>query len=110
MLRSGAGSATLCSQSRPPNQESELNASVQCRGPVRNDSHRCSEALSTEGARKIRYLVITMDCFTKWPEAYAILNQEASTVVEALVTNFCSFGVPRELHSDQDRNFESRLM
>jgi hypothetical protein len=31
-----------------------------------------------------------MDYFTKWPEAYAIPNQEASTVMEALVTDiFC---------------------
>jgi hypothetical protein len=58
-----------------------------------------------------RYLLITMEYFTKWPEAYAIHNQEAATVAEALVTNFfCRFGVPRELHSDQGRNFESRLM
>jgi hypothetical protein len=35
-----------------------------------------------------QYLLIAMDCFTKWPEAYAILNHEASTVVEALITNF----------------------
>jgi hypothetical protein len=47
-----------------------------------------------------RYLLIAMDYFTKWPEAYAIPNQEAATVAEALVTNFfCRFGVPRELHS-----------
>jgi hypothetical protein len=47
-----------------------------------------------------------MDYFTKWPEAYAILNQVALTVGEALVTNFfCCFGVPWELHSDQERNF-----
>ena len=52
-----------------------------------------------------------MDYFTKWPEAYAIPNQEASRVADALVTNFfCCFGVPMELHSDQGRNFESRLM
>jgi hypothetical protein len=52
-----------------------------------------------------------MNYFTKWPEAYAIPNQEAATVAEALVTNFfCLFRVPRELHSDQGRNFESRLM
>jgi hypothetical protein len=38
--------------------------------------------------------MIAMDCFTKWLEAYAIPNQEASMVVEALVTNFfCGFRV-----------------
>jgi transposase InsO family protein len=58
-----------------------------------------------------RYLLIAMDYFTKWPEVYAIPNQEASTVAEALVTNFfCRFGIPRELHSDQGRNFESHLL
>jgi hypothetical protein len=50
-----------------------------------------------------------MDYFTKWPEAYAVPIQEASTVAEAVVTNFfCRFGVPRGLH--QGRNFESRIM
>jgi hypothetical protein len=35
-----------------------------------------------------------MDYFTKWPEAYATPNQEASTVAELLVTNFfCRFRV-----------------
>jgi hypothetical protein len=58
-----------------------------------------------------RYLLITMDYFTKWPEVYAIRNQEASTVADALVTNFfCRFGVLMELHSNQGQNFEFRLM
>jgi hypothetical protein len=51
-----------------------------------------------------------MDYFTKWPEVYAIPNQEESTVTEALVTFFCRFGIPREVHSDQGRNFESHLL
>jgi hypothetical protein len=49
-----------------------------------------------------------VDYFTKWPEAYVIRNQQASTVAEALVTNFCRLGVLRELHIIQGRNFESR--
>jgi hypothetical protein len=52
-----------------------------------------------------------MDYFTEWLEVYAIPNQEASTVEEALVTNFFRyFGIPRELQSDQGRNFESHLL
>jgi transposase InsO family protein len=51
-----------------------------------------------------------MDYFTKWTKAYTIPTQEASTIAEGLVKNFCRFGIPRELHSDQSRNFESRLL
>jgi hypothetical protein len=47
-----------------------------------------------------------MDYFTKWPEPYAISNQEASMVAEALVINFfCRFSVPQELQSDQGHIF-----
>jgi hypothetical protein len=53
-----------------------------------------------------RYLLITMDYFMKWLEAYAIPNQEALTIAEALVTNFfCHFSIPWELHSDHGHNF-----
>ena len=49
--------------------------------------------------------------FTKWTESYAIPNQEATTVAEKLVTEFvCRFGVPREMHSDQGSNCESKVM
>jgi hypothetical protein len=52
-----------------------------------------------------------MDYFTKLPEVYAVTNQEASTVTDALVTNFFfRFGVLMELHNDQGWNFKCRLM
>jgi len=57
-----------------------------------------------------RYVLTAIDYFTKWPEAYAIPDQEAETVVEALVGGmFSRFGVPETIHSDQGRNFESRV-
>ena len=57
-----------------------------------------------------KYLLIAMDYFTKWPEAFAIPNQEATTVAKVLVEEFfCRFGVPLEIHSDQGRNFESTV-
>ena len=57
-----------------------------------------------------RYRLCLMDYFTKWPEAYAIPNQEAETVANAIVDGYVfRFGVPNELHSDQGRNFESAV-
>lgn len=55
-----------------------------------------------------RYVLVAMDYFTKWPEAYAVPDQSAATTAERLVSEmFCRFGVPEELHSDQGRNFEA---
>uniref|UniRef100_A0A672I094 Gypsy retrotransposon integrase-like protein 1 n=1 Tax=Salarias fasciatus TaxID=181472 RepID=A0A672I094_SALFA len=57
-----------------------------------------------------RYVLSVIDYFTKWPEAYAIPNQEAETVADALVEGMISrFGVMASLHSDQGTNFESRV-
>ena len=42
-----------------------------------------------------KYILVAMDYFSKWPEAYAIPNQEAVTVAQVLVDNLiCRFGVP----------------
>uniref|UniRef100_A0A3P9LUG1 Gypsy retrotransposon integrase-like protein 1 n=1 Tax=Oryzias latipes TaxID=8090 RepID=A0A3P9LUG1_ORYLA len=57
-----------------------------------------------------RYVLVAMDYFTKWPEVYAVPDQSATTTAKYLVEGmFTRFGVPNELHSDQGRNFESRL-
>ncbi len=57
-----------------------------------------------------RYICVVMDYFTKCPEAYALPNHEAETVASVLVNEFFTrFGVPAELHSDQGREFESRV-
>ena len=58
-----------------------------------------------------RYVMVAMDYFTKWPEAYAVPDQSAQTTASRLLGDFfCRFGVPEELHSDQGRNFESQVM
>ena len=57
-----------------------------------------------------KYILVAMDYFSKWPEAYALPNQEVVTVADVLVSQFFSwFGVPGELHSDQGQNFESSV-
>lgn len=57
-----------------------------------------------------RYLLVIVDYFTRWAEAFALPDQRAETVAKTLVHEFvCRFGAPLELHSDQGRNFESQL-
>ena len=48
-----------------------------------------------------KYLLVAIDYFTKWSEAYALPHQEARTVATVLVQELaCRFGTPLELHSD----------
>ena len=57
-----------------------------------------------------RYIFVVQDYFTKWAEAFAIKNQEASTIGRKLVKNvFVRFGIPKIIHTDQGANFESKL-
>ena len=55
-------------------------------------------------------LVLT-DVFTKFTQAVPTRNQEAVTVAQVLVREwFHKYGVPERIHSDQGRDFESRLI
>lgn len=98
---------------------------ITAKGPVRRSRGRLQQynvgapferiAMDVAGPFPIssagnRYVLVVMDYFSKWPEVYAIPNQEAKTVVSVFVNNWiCRFGVPIELHSDQGRNFESAI-
>lgn len=57
-----------------------------------------------------RYIVVVVDYFSKWPEAYCVPDQEATTVAKVLVDNWISrYGVPLQIHSDQGTNFTSAV-
>lgn len=57
-----------------------------------------------------RWVLVMTDYFTKWPEAVALPVQTAEAVAEAFLEAVVSrFGVPRQIHSDQCRNFESEV-
>ena len=58
-----------------------------------------------------QYILVVTDYFTKWVEAFPLRDHPASTVAEVLMEQFISrFGVPKQIHSDQGREFESKLM
>jgi len=57
-----------------------------------------------------RYFLVIVDCFTKWAEYFLLKNARASTIAEVFVNQVVSrHGVPLELHTDQGKNFKSRL-
>ena len=65
----------------------------------------------TETTRGNKHILVVMDHFTKWCEAFPTKDQKASTVANLLVSKvFSRFGPPLVLHSDQGSNFESTLM
>ena len=65
----------------------------------------------TESYRGNSYIMVVGDYFTRWMEAFLIPNQEATTVAEKLIDEvFLRFSIPKQLHSDQGRQFESKLM
>ena len=58
-----------------------------------------------------KYLLVATDYFSKWLEAVPLCDAEAHTCMRALHSAFFSrFGLPRQLHSDQGGNFESKLV
>ena len=57
------------------------------------------------------YLLVVGDYFTKWAEAFPLKNHTAQTVADVMVQEFVArYGLPRSLHSDQGRGFESQLI
>lgn len=57
-----------------------------------------------------KYILTIVDYFTKWIAALPLRNQEATTVANKLVEKFVSiFGVPKQIHSDQGTNFQSKV-
>ena len=57
-----------------------------------------------------KYILVIADYFTKWTESFPMPNIEARTVAKILVEEVvCRFGIPDVIHSDQGKQFESRL-
>ena len=60
-----------------------------------------------QGKRQVRFLLVTIDYFTKWVEVEAL-----TTITEAKVQNFvwknivCRFGIPRMIIFDNGRQFD----
>ena len=56
------------------------------------------------------YILLVTDHFTKWVEIFAVPDQTATTCAEVILNEVVArFGCPLSLHSDQGRNYESKV-
>ena len=57
-----------------------------------------------------KYILVVADYYTKWTESFAMPNIETRTVTSIIFKGvICRLGVPAVIHSDQGRQFESKL-
>uniref|UniRef100_A0A8C5P7N4 Integrase catalytic domain-containing protein n=1 Tax=Leptobrachium leishanense TaxID=445787 RepID=A0A8C5P7N4_9ANUR len=56
-------------------------------------------------------ILVVTDHFTRYAQAFSTKDQSAPTVAKVLMEKFFAhYGLPRRIHSDQGRDFESRLV
>ena len=72
----------------------------------------CIDFLSMESdSRGISNVLVVTDHYTRYAQAFPATNQKALTVAKILVEKyFVHYGLPARIHSDQGRDFESRLI
>uniref|UniRef100_A0A8C4TAC5 Gypsy retrotransposon integrase-like protein 1 n=1 Tax=Erpetoichthys calabaricus TaxID=27687 RepID=A0A8C4TAC5_ERPCA len=72
----------------------------------------CIDFLSIEpDSRGIANVLVITDHFTRYAQAFPTKDQKAITVAKVLCEKFfVHYGLPSRIHSDQGRDFESRLI
>lgn len=72
----------------------------------------CIDFLSVEpDTRGMNSILVVSGHFTRYAQAFPTKNQKALTVAKILVDKFfLYYGLPARIHSDQGRDFESRLI
>ena len=67
--------------------------------------------MSVTTSRGNRYVLVMVDCFSRWTEACPLPDKTAQSVADAFFNQVvCRFGMPIVIHSDQGREFENRIM
>ena len=67
--------------------------------------------LSVTSAKGNRYVLVKVDCFSRWTEACPLPDKTALSVADTFFQYVvCRFGMPSVIHSDQGWEFENKVM
>ena len=67
--------------------------------------------MSVTTSRGNRYVLVIVDCFTRWTETFPLPDKTAQSVADAFFNQVvCRFGMPAVIHSDQGREFENKIL
>nr|GEY12870.1 reverse transcriptase domain-containing protein [Tanacetum cinerariifolium] len=73
---------------------------------ARDMIRKCNDCPFPEGPRKVKFLIVAMDYFTKWIEAKAVATITDGQVKKFVWDNIvCRFGIPGEIISDNGKQF-----
>ncbi|XP_071504452.1 uncharacterized protein [Diadema antillarum] len=81
----------------PAFEEPFSRVMIDCVGPLPKSKSGC------------QYLLTVMDVSTRYAEAFPLRSITAKSVLNALLTFFTRYGLPKEIQSDQGSNFMSRV-
>lgn len=58
-----------------------------------------------------KYILLVVDSFSKWPEAFPLKTQDSKEIAKVLFQEiFARYGAPRTLITDRGQNFMSKLV
>lgn len=99
----------LCITCKTPAKKAASLHQITSSGPM---DLVCIDFLSMEpDSRGISNVLVVTDHYTRYAQAFPAKNQKALTVAKILVEKyFIHYGLPVRIHSDQGRDFESRLI
>uniref|UniRef100_A0AAQ4QQF4 Gypsy retrotransposon integrase-like protein 1 n=1 Tax=Gasterosteus aculeatus aculeatus TaxID=481459 RepID=A0AAQ4QQF4_GASAC len=102
-------SCGLCITRKAPGKKAAPLHHITSSGPL---DLVCIDFLSMEpDSRGISNVLVVTDHYTRYAQDFPARNQKALTVAQILVEKyFVHYGLPARIHSDQGRDFESRLI